>query len=350
MFPLYRKDDKAIISLSKYQQESLDKLLRAINVGDLKLVKNDCLCKNNHPENDIIVSEKDRYGIPCASVLCSKCGLIRSDKIFDEHSNNLFYEKFYRDLYVGQHNPDDKFFYDQVVRGEKFLSLINKNNILNNISSVVEIGCGSGGIIYPFYKENKKCKGFDYNDDYLNLGRKFGLNLVLGDWNNYLEDDSTDLIIISHVMEHFANPIKEINDIIKKIKPGKYLLVEVPGIFYINKIYLDLIFYLQNAHVYNFYKKYLNVFFEKLGLEVLYGDERCTFLLKKPENWVKNDIESVYDNSLKSCSVLVSNYLLKTNNLYNKFKYLSFYYWKNFFYLILDKMRMIKIIQKVIRR
>lgn len=349
MFPLYRKDNRAVISLSKYQQESLNKLLKAINVGDLKLVNNDCLCGNNNTENDIVVSEKDRYGISCASVLCSKCGLIRSDKIFDEYSNNLFYEKFYRDLYVGQHNPNDKFFYDQVIRGEKFLSLINKSKIINNISNVVEIGSGSGGIIYPFYKENKSCIGFDYNEDYLKLGRKFGLNLILGSWNNYLEDNSIDLIIISHVMEHFTDPIKEINDIIEKIKPGKYLLVEVPGVFYINKIYLDLIFYLQNAHVYNFYKQYLNVFFEKLGLEVIYGDERCTFLLKKPENWTASNTKYIYDKSLSVYPGLIGEYLLKTNNLYNKFKYFNFYYWKKFFYLILDKMRLIKIIQKIFK-
>lgn len=350
MFPLYINNKQAVVGLTDYQQKSLSRLLVAIENNNLRLVENNCLCGNNHPKNDIVVSEKDRYGIPCASVLCSKCGLIRSDKVFDEKSNNLFYEKFYRDLYVGQHEPNDKFFKDQVIRGEKFLSLVIESKILDNISNVVEIGCGSGGIIYPFYKENKNCKGFDYNDDYLKLGRKFGLNLILGDWNNYLEDNSADLIIISHVMEHFLNPIKEINKIIKKIKPGKYLLVEVPGIFYINKIYLDLIFYLQNAHVYSFYEEYLEVFFKKLGLEVVYGDERCTFLLKKPENWTENNVSFIYDNSLDAYSASISNYLLKTNNSYNKFKYLNIYYWKRFFYLILDKIGLVKIVQKFIRR
>ena len=88
----------------------MNRLIEAIDDGGLKMIDNHCLCKNNNPEKDIVISEKDRYGIPVGSILCSRRGLIRSNKIFNESSNNLFYEKFYRDLYVGQHIPDNKFF------------------------------------------------------------------------------------------------------------------------------------------------------------------------------------------------------------------------------------------------
>lgn len=348
MFPLYKNDGKALVSLSKYQKKSLNKLINLINIGELKLIDNYCICGNNNLENDIVISEKDRYGIPVSSILCSKCGLIRSGKIFDEYSNNLFYKNFYRDLYVGQHNPDNKFFYDQVIRGEQFLSLINKNKILDNILDVVEIGCGAGGILYPFYKNNKDCRGFDYNEDYLKLGRKFDLNLILGDWKNFLNDNSVDLIILSHVMEHFTDPVEEVNNIIKKIKPGKYLLVEVPGIFYMNKIYLNPLLYLQNAHVYNYYYEYLNKFFTTFGLEIVCGDERCTFLLKKPENWKQKDVQFIYEESLSNYFKKISQYLEKTDNNYRKYKYFSVYYWKNIFSFILNKIGLKKIIKKIL--
>lgn len=349
MFPLYKKDGMAAVYLSKYQQESLDKLLNAIESGELNLVENKCLCNNEDTSKDVVISEKDRYGISVSSILCSKCGLIRTDKIFDEKSNNLFYKKFYRDLYVGQSLPSDKFFYDQVARGEKFLSLVEDSKILNNIDSVTEIGCGAGGIIYPFYKNNKKCKGFDYNENYLTLGRKFGLDLVLGDWVDAIQDNSVDLLIISHVMEHFISPIEEIKHIIKKIKPGKYLLVEVPGIFFINKVYLDPLMYLQNAHVYNYYQEYLNVFFTSLGLDVIYGDERCTFLLQKPENWIIKDVKVIYNESISVYFGKISQYLIETHNNYKKFKYFNVYYWKNIFSYILDKIGLKKIVKKILK-
>lgn len=349
MFPLYKNDGTSLVSLTKYQKNRLVILLQEIKNGNLKLIKNDCLCKNKDEQNDIVISEKDRYGIPVSNILCSKCGLIRSEKIFDEESNNIFYKSFYRDLYSSDNKSNNKFFKNQVERGRSFLSLVKQNNILDCINNVVEIGCGAGGILYPFYKNGKECKGFDYNDDYLNIGRKFGLNLILGDWENYLVDNSADLVILSHVMEHFTSPIKQINSIIKKIKLGKYLLVEVPGIFYINKVYLNPLLYLQNAHVFNYYYEYLNKFFTAFGLEVVYGDERCTFLLKKPENWQQKDIQFIYDESLKNYFERIKKYLLETDNNYKKQKYLNFYYWRNIFSGILSKIGLKEMVKRVFK-
>ena len=75
------------------------------------------------------------------------------------------YKSFYRDLYSSDNKSNNKFFKNQVERGRNFLSLVKQNNILDYINNVVEIGCGAGGILYPFYKNGKECKGFDYNDD-----------------------------------------------------------------------------------------------------------------------------------------------------------------------------------------
>ena len=55
---------------------------------------------------------------------------------------------------------------------------------------------------------------------------------------NLIEDESIDLLILSHVMEHFTNPIEEMIEVIKKVTINKYLLIEVPGIFYMDKVYL----------------------------------------------------------------------------------------------------------------
>lgn len=331
---LYKNDLVPMLSLSDFQKESINNLLNDINNNILILENNHCLCSNKNAEKDIVISEKDRYGIPVKQLICSKCGLIRNQKIFNVESNIKFYKNYYRNIYVGLKNPNDQFFEEQKTRGEKFLTLVKSHVELKKIQNILEIGCGSGGILAPFHEINISCTGVDYNKEYLEYGRLKGLSLICGDYKSHIEDDSVDLLILSHVMEHFTNPINEMIEVINKVKTNKYLLVEVPGIFFMNKVYLNPILYLQNAHVFNFYYSYLKVFFEKLGLEVIYGDERCTFLLHKCEGWKKPEVKMIYEKSLSDYPEKINVFIRKTNFLY---KYsLSPYVWKSRLVNILD--------------
>jgi len=345
---LYQNDFVPMVSLSNFQKESISKLLKDIKDDKLVLVENDCLCCNRNHENDVIISEKDRYGIPVKNVICSKCGLIRSQTIFSEESNISFYKNYYRDIYVGLSKPDEQFFDDQKSRGKNFLSLVKTHIDLNEIRQILEIGCGSGGIMFPFHNMGISCKGIDFNKEYLKFGRSKGLLLLYGDYKNQIEDESIDLLILSHVMEHFTNPIEEMIEVIKKVTINKYLLIEVPGIFYMDKVYLYPILYLQNAHVFNYYYYYLRVFYEKLGLEVIYGDERCTFLLKKNQNWKEPKINCIYEDSLKVYPEKIKRFILKTHFQY---KYsLSLYVWKRRIIKILNFLGIKEIIKKQLKK
>ena len=323
---LYLNDLIPMITLSDFQKESISKLLNDIDNSILKQKINNCLCNNQIAENDIIISEKDRYGIPIKNLICSKCGLIRSEKVFDFESNISFYKYYYRDIYVGLSEPNEIFFEDQINQGIVFLTLLNKYIEINDINNLLEIGCGSGGILYPFHKMNLSCTGVDYDEEYLEYGRLKGLSLKYGDYKKNIDDNSVDLLILSHVMEHFTNPVEEMINVINKVKLNKYILVEVPGIFIIKKIYLSPIYYLQNAHVFNYYYSYLRIFFETLGLVIIYGDERCTFILKKPERWEIPEINSIYDDSLKVYPKIINSYIRKT---FFQYEYsLNPYVWK----------------------
>ena len=86
---LYLNDLIPMITLSDFQKESISKLLNDIDNSILKQKINNCLCNNQIAENDIIISEKDRYGIPIKNLICAKCGLIRSEKVFDFCSSTL---------------------------------------------------------------------------------------------------------------------------------------------------------------------------------------------------------------------------------------------------------------------
>lgn len=315
-FPLWENDSIPASIFKDCNRVYINRLLDAINRKELVLIENHCLCHNEHEENDIIVSKKERYGLPIPQVLCSKCGLIRSGMVFDEPSNNLFYEKFYRGIYTTG-TPSDSFFQGQLTKGKFILDLFERHSLLDKISNVAEIGCGAGGLLLPFQQCKKDVIGYDFDEEYLKYGRNRGINLVYGDFYKQAKDNSCDLVIMNHVFEHLLSPLQEIQKIVSKIKLDKYLYIQVPGIYCISKFYPDPLTYFQNAHVYNFYEQYFRVFFEKIGLKVIYGDERCTFICQKINNNIPN-IDCVYDDSLSGYFQKNAEYFLSCKKQYDE--------------------------------
>ena len=326
-YPIYKNDGKAILKLSQSQKNTL-KLFRAkIDNGEYKLVENKCLCKNNNAIQDIVIAEKDRYGIPIENILCSKCGLIRSGKVLDDESNIDFYKKYYRSIYGGYNNLGaNELFLNQISRGQKFLHLFEDKVPGTDVSNIFEIGCGAGGIVYSFTEAGYEGRGCDYNQEYLNYGKSQGLDLLVGDYQGLVEDDSVDLLILAHVMEHFIDPTTEMNRIIKKVKPEGFLIIEVPGVFWIEKMYPSPLHYFQSAHVMNYYKEFLEFYYKSLGLDIIYGDQKCTFILQKPQDWTQAEIEEVFDQSLVEYPNKIKSYLEQAH--YKHILFLSPYQWK----------------------
>ena len=290
-FPLWQDDATSIVTLNELQLKKKKEYREKVLAGEYSFVKNECVCGNVNPERDQVVSKKDRFGISCENVLCANCGVVRLAERFDEESNAKFYQYDYRDLYVGKEQASKEFFEGQAVRGSALLELFNNKVGLGQIESVFEVGCGAGGIIYPFHKMGKSVSGCDYGDKYIQYGISKDLNLYHGDIDfNKTKTNTQGLVVLSHVMEHFTKPVETLNNIIKLIAPTKYLIVEVPGVLSIRSSYCDNpLFYFQNAHVFNYHEKFLNLFFESMGLDVIYSNEDCIFILQKPESWVEKE-------------------------------------------------------------
>jgi 2-polyprenyl-3-methyl-5-hydroxy-6-metoxy-1,4-benzoquinol methylase len=315
-FPLWRNDGKPAASFSKWNRANVEKLHNAIKDGELRFIENHCLCNNEHPERDIVISEKDRFGLPIPQILCSKCGVIRSGVVFDEESNSSFYEKYYRGVYTTE-CPSDVFFQKQTETGTAAINLMKEHVDFAQIKNVAEIGCGAGGILLPFKNEGKSVTGYDFDEKYLEYGRKMGLNLVYGDFYTQTEDNSCDLIIMNHVFEHLLSPLDELRRLLPKLKCNGYIYFEIPGIYCISWCYPDPLTYFQNAHVYNFYKQQLYVLFQKYGIKIIYGDDRCTFICQKTDNNIP-DVDCIYDKSLSDYPRKNANYLMECKKKYEK--------------------------------
>ena len=308
-FPFFFNDKQSLIPLTSDQRYFKEKLIFALEKKTLTLKENKCICGNSHNLSDITISEKDRYGFPIPQVLCSKCGLIRSQLVFDDSSNNIFYKDYYRKIYSTS-NIEDYFSY-QNKRGTRFLNLLKSLKIFEKITKINEIGCGSGGILYPFLGFGKEIRGYDFENDFLEFGQKKGLDLSDKDFFVECENDYCDLVIMSHVMEHLIEPIPFLKKIISKIKTDKYLLIEVPGLYSNPFPNFNPILFFQNAHVIQFYtKSHLTALLESLGLTIIYGDETCTFICQKrgdKEENLKPFFDYDWKDSAKTTQLFLKN-------------------------------------------
>jgi len=264
----YNYDNKAIIPLSKSQGLARDNLINTLYSGKYTMETVACECGNATYD---VLAEKDRYGLPVKTVICDKCGLIYQNPRLSEESSNHFYSVVYRDLYSDSNSIEDLFI-DQLLRGRRIARWIH-DKIGHYPENVVEIGCGAGGILQAFRDKGCNTIGVDFNKKYLDYGISKGLDLRTGDARQLLKSTS-DLVLLSHVLEHFLNIEKELQTISCLLKASGNLYIELPGIFNLRQYSFDFLRSLQNAHNYYFSLETLQQVMGLFGWQFESGNEK----------------------------------------------------------------------------
>ncbi len=249
----------------KYLRDSVNTKTIA---GDYQLVTNNCLCG---AQDDQLVAVRDRYGIKINTVICHHCGLIRANPYYTSTTLDQFYNSEYRRLYTFVNNDIEKFFCDQVRAGQVILDNVNSYLTWQTRGKrIYEVGTGMGGILQPFAENGAIIKGVDVGRKYIELGRKKGLDLEIGDYQVLKKYPPADLIILSHVVEHMTNPIEFLSNLRDIINKSGLIYIAVPTIETITINYGNNLFaYLQNAHAFYFSQNTLRYVAECAGYEVV---------------------------------------------------------------------------------
>jgi 2-polyprenyl-3-methyl-5-hydroxy-6-metoxy-1,4-benzoquinol methylase len=102
-------------------------------------------------------------------------------------------------------------------------------------TEVLEIGCGSGVLLLELQKLGMRVRGCELSDQAATLANHaLGMEkggVFSGGFTDYLESNGSvpDLVIMSHVLEHFTNP-KEVLTILRtKLDGNGLLLIVVPN-------------------------------------------------------------------------------------------------------------------------
>lgn len=289
----YRKDRRMPFfyryKMSKDAINCLKEFRDAIISGEIKQNEHEkCpLCFN---EDGILIAEIDRLGIPCRTVICKGCGLVFNDSFFPEESQEVVYKKFYGKINFNGLSPEESFSKrtkPDAYSWKRFAYIsLQLGDNLGNINTVFEIGCRDGCNLLPFHLTGKEVVGCDFDEDYLVVGRKRGLNLIYGGTDSLIATGmKADLVILSHVFEHFVDLDKEIAKIKNVLTDNGYVYVEVPGLFNWNRKRCDalaedgyrstndFLSYLQSVHNYHFDLEKISIFFERAGFKMVTGDE-----------------------------------------------------------------------------
>ncbi len=242
-----------------------------------------CLCGSG---DSIAVALTDRFGLPVGVVVCRACGLLRTTPRLAVEHLPAFYEEDYHGLHFGLPSPDPERALYRVGQGRAILEYV-RDRLPAKALTVVEVGCGTGSVLREFAAAAADAGlsvgtlGCEYAGSYVAAGRSLATDIRHGGIDALAGIEPPDLVILSHVLEHFADVPGELLRLRSLISPATMVYVEVPGVLSIDRkpeYEYDFLRYLTIAHTYHFCLDTLVATMGRSGFHLLRGDEEVRSL------------------------------------------------------------------------
>lgn len=119
---------------------------------------------------------------------------------------------------------------------------------------LLEVGFGRGALLKEVRALGWEVSGVEVSKYAVDNAREAGLEAHLGDLlDANLEDNSFDVVVFRHVLEHIEKPLRAVEEAHRILKPGGRLVIRVPNIDSIESrlagqdwFHLDVIYHLHN--------------------------------------------------------------------------------------------------------
>ncbi len=279
--------------------------LEDLKSGKIKTEKvTQCQCGSQNLEQ---LANIDRFGLPFGSLICKDCGLVITSPRICEESLPYYYDKYYHPLNYGKEHLEDQTALFADGQGKKIFNILKEFLPYKEKLKVLEIGAGTGNVLAEFRDEAKLNNihieelGTEYSNDCIIKAKKENnINIILGNIETVVKrKEQFDVIILSHVFEHFIDLQEELDRLKKIINKDTLLYIEVPGIIVSNKksyYIFSFLGYLVHAHMYNFTKDSLVNVLQKNGFENIFVNEEVESIFKigiNSNNIWKNSYEDI---------------------------------------------------------
>ncbi|MFA6979410.1 MAG: class I SAM-dependent methyltransferase [Ignavibacteriaceae bacterium] len=162
-------------------------------------------------------------------------------------------------------------------------------NIPENVTSILDVGCGSAWVAQHFVKKNKIVFSLDIsiNNPYKAITKynsKNHFGITADSYFLPFQTKSFDVIIASEIIEHVVSPAKFVNELLRVLKKDGYLIITTP---YKELIKKTLCIHCNNetplhAHLHSFDEnKLLSLFDRKVISDIIwktFGNKILIFL------------------------------------------------------------------------
>lgn len=188
-------------------------------------------CKNEEFKEIIDGYDFDTGEQPFKLESCTQCKLTRTSPLLDDKELS----KWYAPSYYG--SSEKKFnslieswtVFTNNKLAEKILRDYRSKSHNKEAIQVIDIGCGRANLLKAFKRLGCKCFGVERSD--------FPADQEMADIHIYKQDlldihfdqNSFDLVVIWHVLEHLTDPAAAIEKISQILKPDGLLVIAVPN-------------------------------------------------------------------------------------------------------------------------
>ncbi len=226
-------------------------------------------------------------------VMCQCCGLIYTNPRLTEKAMEEYYKTEYRKVYTSCEES-------HIHHANNACNIIKKaidKGVIKTTSTLVgtallDIGCNQGHLLEKMKSFFDRVKGIEPGYDSAKICTEKGINVFNGILKDYPAKFEFDVITCINTLEHFHNPVKELERMRELLTEDGVVVITVPYV-YSQMTPLPADAFLSNAHLFHFgvitlrqtmYRAGLKPVSTMLSVENM--GEKITIIAKKcvPEN------------------------------------------------------------------
>lgn len=182
------------------------------------LVEIKCYCGASSGET---LADRDRFGLPCRTIVCSRCGTIRTTPTVSPSFTEEYYRDHYRKLHPWTASisrvENDRRAGKTIWQGVRYFRP-------SGAGGIAEVGAGTAGAlryIDMMTPHHGPRAAIDLDPD--NDGVQFGTVADLAPYD-------LDLVFSSHVLEHMADPVTSLEQWRDHVRIGGLVAFAVPDV------------------------------------------------------------------------------------------------------------------------
>ena len=281
-----------LIPFNAEQLAHRDAIQMALEDGALVMKRSTCFCGET---DGLAVARYDCWGFAIPTLMCLRCYTLRSAYFFNDDSMAAFYRRYYRAHMftsgsAGVGMSEAEYRQEEESKGQIIYDWLGRNTDLTAVKSVLDIGCGVGGVLAYFHRRGHAVHGCDFVPDYIaNAHRKVPEgDFRVGGLEQFRDGEKFDLVILSDVIEHLGRPLQVLRDLQPFLHSRSQIFIIVPGVFGISNFRFRCSFryFTKIEHTWCHTLQSLTLLMQMAGYERLVGSE-AVYALYKPHPGIK---------------------------------------------------------------